>query len=48
MTRNLALKGLKQENENKLDPFNEFMQGDEKEDSECEDSDSEIDLLPCL
>jgi len=25
MTRNLALKGLKQENENKLDPFNEFM-----------------------
>ena len=48
MTKILTQKGLKQEHEKKIDPFNEFMQGDEKEDSEGEDSESEIDLLPCL
>jgi hypothetical protein len=48
LTKNLTQKGLKQEQDKKIDPFNEFMQSEEKQASDGEDSESEIDLLPCL
>ena len=49
ITKILTEKGLKQEQDTRSDPFNEFMADERIDDSDDDMSaEKEIDLLPCL